>query len=175
MPTVIPAADILAALPILKRAFPGRTTEEWLALATGSPETYAAELARATSAADGISIDTLVEGRTVSDTRREDLAMAIALGADLTTLENLRDAVLVSRKAMILLPQGKYEGLSRGKGWARKGRRDSAEWGERDGNGYRVGPGRWTVGSTDGFSRKSQAEWVVVNLPVGDQTWTVAD
>jgi len=74
----------------------------------------------------------------------------------------------------ILLPAGRYEGLSRGKGWARQGRGDSATWGEREDAGYRVGPGKWTVGSNDGFNRKEQTDWLVKHLKVGDKVWTLA-
>lgn len=72
------------------------------------------------------------------------------------------------------LPAGKYEHLSRGRGWARKGRGDRVEWGDRVRDGYRVGPGRWTVGSTDGFARKSSTDWDVEHVQVGTQTWTLA-
>lgn len=74
----------------------------------------------------------------------------------------------------ICLPPHRYEGLSRGRGWARKGRGANAEWGERTDGGYRVGPGRWTVGGNDGFSRKGEVIWTVEHIRVGEETWTVA-
>lgn len=110
----------------------------------------------------------------VSETRRESLQLAIAAGADRATLDQLAEAVRLSRQSTIKLPRGKYEHCSRGKGWARKGRGADAEWGENTGSGYVVGPGRWTVGSNDGFNRKSSEQWDVVNVTVGTEIWTVA-
>jgi len=102
------------------------------------------------------------------------LEVAIALGADLETLEILRDASRISRILTIRLPAHRYEGLSRGRGWARKGRGDSVEWGEKASGGYRVGPGEWDVGATDGFSRKGSVHYVVSHVQVGPETWTIA-
>lgn len=103
------------------------------------------------------------------------LKRAIELGADDDLLHELVDAIRVSGGNTIVIPSGKYERLSRGKGWARKGKGNSAEWGERVDGGYRVGAGRWTVGSTDGFSRKSSVEWDVKHVLVGSETWTIAN
>ena len=115
-----------------------------------------------------------LDAETVTEARRESLARASELGADRMTLMMLVQASRVSRRDTIVLPSGKYEHLSRGKGWARKGRGNTAEWGEREDGGYRVGPGRWTVGSSDGFSRKSSIDWTVKHVCVGVETWTVA-
>lgn len=106
--------------------------------------------------------------------RLERLVEAIELGASDAALEALCDAARTSRTTEITLPAHRYEGLSRGRGWARKGRGDSAVWGERVDGGYRVGPGRWVVGGSDGFSRKGETVWEVKHVAVGDQTWTVA-
>lgn len=122
-----------------------------------------------------MDIDTLCAGNEVSDKRREALEIASELGADDDTLIMLRDALRVNRSSTIVLPAHHYESLSRGRGWARKGKGSSTEWGERVGNGYKVGPGRWTVGGHDGFSRKWSDVWSVKHLKVGDQTWTIAD
>lgn len=119
-------------------------------------------------------LDRLAPEGSVTTARRESLQVAIDLGADEATLVLLRDAVRLARKDTIVLPPGKYEHLSRGRGWARKGKGDSAEWGEKEDDGYRVGPGRWSVGSNDGFNRKSDVSWVVKHIAVGPQTWTVA-
>lgn len=110
----------------------------------------------------------------ISDSRRESLTRAVELGADDDTLVALCDALRVSRSDSIVLPAHRLENLSRGRGWARKGSRDSAVWGERTDKGYRVGPGRWTVGGNDGFRRKGEDTWTVAHVPVGPQTWTVA-
>jgi len=65
----------------------------------------------------------------------------------------------------IILPAGKFENLSRGKGWCRQGSGSSATWGERVDNGYRVAAtGKWTVGSNDGFSRKDSTMWTVTKI-----------
>lgn len=121
----------------------------------------------------------LCEGCEVSETRREtrreSLAIAIALGADLATLVKLRDAGRLSRKNTITLPRHRRENMSRGKGWARKGRGKEVSWGERDDTGYIVGPGRWTVGGNDGYHRKGETVWTVTHIAVGPQTWTVAE
>lgn len=110
----------------------------------------------------------------ISDTRAETLRLAVELGADAKTIEVLCAAVRVARKPSIVLPAHRYEGLSRGRGWARKGKGENAEWGERVDGGYRVGPGRWSVGGNDGFSRKGETRWDVKHVQVGDQAWTVA-
>jgi hypothetical protein len=110
----------------------------------------------------------------VSDTRKESLKIAADLGADDEVLKVLAEATRVRRKDTILLP-AKYAHTSRGKAWCRKGRGDSAEWGEREGNAFEVGPGAWTVFSSDGFRREKRVEWEVEHVQVGDQTWTVAD
>lgn len=87
----------------------------------------------------------------------------------------LGNAASVARKATVTLPAHRFEGLSRGKGWARAGKGASVAWGERTGRGYLVGPGRWTVGGNDGFSRKGENIWVVEHVTVGGETWTIAN
>ena len=116
----------------------------------------------------------LVDGHEVTEDRRGSLMLAIRAGADAAALATIRDATRVSRKSTILLPCQRFENLSRGKGWARKGKGNSAEWGEREDGKYRVGAGRWTVGGNDGFSRKGEDTWDVENVTVGTETWTVA-
>jgi len=107
--------------------------------------------------------------------RTERLQKAIDLGASDATLKALAEAYRTGMGPTIILPAHKYENLSRGKGWCRKGRGDSATWGEREAKGYRVGPGRWTVGGNDGFSRKGETLWDVEHVQVGSETWTVAN
>lgn len=122
-----------------------------------------------------VTIETLTVGRTnISAKRIESLTIAIGLGADEATLIELRDAEHLSRTATVRLPAHRLEGMSRGRGWARMGRGDSAVWGERVDGGYRVGPGRWTVGGNDGFNRKGSNEYTARHIAVGDQTWTIA-
>jgi hypothetical protein len=82
----------------------------------------------------------------------------------------------LSRLETICLPAHRYEGLSRGRGWARQGKGDSVVWGERvEGRGYRCGPGKWVVGATDGFRRKDSATWDVTHVLVGTEKWTMAE
>lgn len=91
------------------------------------------------------------------------------------TFRRIGDALRVNRDGpTITLPAHRFEGLSRGKGWARKGKGDSAEWGERTEKGYRVGPGRWTVGGSDGFSRKGEDTWTVEHITIDGKVWTIA-
>jgi hypothetical protein len=126
-------------------------------------------------AADTSVIDALIAGRgLLSDSRLASLRTALGLRADEATLIAIRDARRVSQRSTILLPEGKYEHCSRGRGWARLGRGRDVSWGDREEGGYRVGPGRWSVGSTDGFQRKSETTWEVEHIDVGGQTWTVA-
>jgi len=110
----------------------------------------------------------------VSEGRRLALAAAIELGADDAGLTALCEARRTSRNRTIVLPAQRFEHLSRGRGWARKGKGDSAEWGTRVAGGYRVGPGHWVVGGNDGFTRKGEDTWTVKSLTVGTETWTIA-
>lgn len=112
--------------------------------------------------------------RAACETRNESLRLAVEAGADRATLELIADAIRVSRGPEITLPRGRYGHCSRATGWARKGRGDSAEWGERTDTGYRVGPGNWLVHSSDGFRRSDRVTWVVRHVTVGTATWTVA-
>lgn len=111
----------------------------------------------------------------LGDGRRESLRLATEAGADMATLTRIAAALRVERKATIVLPMQRLEKLSRGKGWARKGRGDKAVWGERVDGGYEVGAGRWTVGGSDGFARKGEDVWTVEEIKVGEETWTIAN
>lgn len=117
----------------------------------------------------------LVDG-TISSGRIESLTLAHAAGVDDDTFFSIAAAERVQRDATTIgLPQHKLAQLSRGKGWCRQGRGDSAIWGEIVDGKYRVGPGKWTVGGSDGFARKGQIEWTVEHITVGGKTWTIAD
>ncbi len=107
--------------------------------------------------------------------RVESLTIARDIGADLDLLKILESAIKVARRETIVLPKNRLEGMSRGKGWARKGQGKTAEWGEREDNGYRVGPGNWIVCGADGFSREKRDAWKVEHVQVGGQTWTIAN
>ena len=111
----------------------------------------------------------------ISDGRKESLTIALAAGVSDAILESICSAARVKRDSItIVLPKHRFENLSRGKGWARKGRGNTAEWGERTDKGYEVGPGRWTVFGSDGFARKGETLWDVKHVTVGSQTWTIA-
>lgn len=121
------------------------------------------------------TIDNIIDGHEITDSRKETLTMAADAGASIEQLEILRDAMRVRRKGdTIILPRHHYESCSRGRGWARKGKGSNAEWGERVDGGYRVGPGRWVVGGHDGFRRKDADTWEVSHITIGDHIWTIA-
>ena len=111
---------------------------------------------------------------TIPESRLPTLEAASAFGCSDESFIRLCEANRTSREETIVLPRHRYEGLSRGRGWARSGRGDNVIWGERVDGGYRVGPGRWSVGATDGFSRKDATTWDVAHIAVGPETWTVA-
>lgn len=110
----------------------------------------------------------------LTENRYASVRYAAERDVDDETLVALCEAIRLFRKDRAVLPAHRYENLSRGRGWARKGRGDDAEWGDRTDNGYRVGPGRWIVGSNDGFSRKGETTWNVRHVTVGAETWTLA-
>ena len=104
------------------------------------------------------------------------MLQAIELGAPAKTLRAILDADRLKRAPYIVLPAGRYDHLSRGRGWARKGTGATVEWGDKHENGWKVAtPGVWTVGSTDGYNRKENKKYTVKHLQVGDQTWTIAN
>jgi hypothetical protein len=122
-----------------------------------------------------MELDTLIADKEVTDKRRGLLRRAIELGADDARLRRLRDAMRASDSETIVLPAHRFEGLSRGRGWARKGRGADVKWGTRVEGGYAVAPGLWSVGATDGFSRKRSNEWKVEHITIGAETWTIAN
>lgn len=111
----------------------------------------------------------------VNAARLETLTIAEELGADDETLVRLATATRVRRAAEMRLPAEHLEGLSRGRGWCRRGQGTNAVWGQRVDGGYLVGPGRWSVGATDGYRRRSSTTWSVELVVVGDHVWSVAD
>lgn len=113
-------------------------------------------------------------GAAVSDARRASLALAHEAGVDDRTFAKLATAKRLSRKADIELPAHRLESMSRGRGWARNGTGKNVRWGERSKNGYKVGPGEWSVGGHDGFHRKGEETWNVRHVMVGGKTWTIA-
>jgi hypothetical protein len=110
----------------------------------------------------------LGESQNVSDLRCESLAIARELGAPLAVLREISRAVRVARAPEIQLPRGRYGSCSRGRDWCRD------EYG-RFHDDHVVGPGKYSVGSTDGFHRRDRTEWRVRHIQVGPQTWTMAE
>lgn len=116
-----------------------------------------------------------LQNEEISDFRRESLEIACDMDVSDVVFKTLVDAIRVRRATTIILPPLHLESLSRGRGWARQGRGSNAVWGERVDGGYEVGPGRWTVGATDGFKRKKSETWNVRHIQVGTDTWTIAN
>lgn len=117
-----------------------------------------------------LGIAGLLEGRTKTVT------IAHEAGVDDALIKRIAGANKLKRDSdTIVVPCNSLELCSRGSGWARLGRGGAAQWGERVDGGYRVGPGRWTVGGNDGFTRKREDVWVVEHVTVGGKVWTIAN
>jgi len=100
--------------------------------------------------------------------RAVSIYLARKKGADFKTLLKLAKAEKLSRRDWIELDRGPYDHLSRGRGWCR--RKDGVFF-----NDYKVGPGEYTVGSTDGFRRTKRFNYKVEHVKVGDEVWTIAN
>jgi hypothetical protein len=111
----------------------------------------------------------------LSDKRSNTVKIAHDAGVDDATLKSIAEAIRVGWGETIVLPPNRLELCSRGRGWARLGKGDKAQWGERVDTGYEVGPGRWTVGGNDGFTRKKEDVYDVKHITVGGKTWTIAN
>lgn len=130
----------------------------------------AAEAAKAEKTAIQIEIGKDIAGKlgvAVTDSRAVSLAIASELGAGLSTLRAVAGASLLARNGEIKLPRGRFANLSRGRGWCRCS--DGTFFAD-----HIVGPGKYAVGSSDGFSRKDRVRWTVQHITVGEQTWTTA-
>lgn len=87
------------------------------------------------------------------------------------------DAVGRVNDPRVTLPQGRLQSLKNGKGWARLGIGVDAVFAARDvaGSGYIANkPGTWTVGESDGFSRKRQTRYNVRKMKFSDVFFIVA-
>jgi hypothetical protein len=97
----------------------------------------------------------------VNPNRRIVICRAAATSPRPAEIRKLAQANKIGTSEGITLPEGKYGKLSRGKSWCRLGSGSSAQWINAD-NGHRVTePGKYVVGSSDGFSRKEQTPWNV--------------
>lgn len=107
--------------------------------------------------------------------RIETLAAAVEAGVSDTGLEKLATAWGTSKRHEITLPFGAHEtGRGKGRGWARMGTGSDALWGVDAERGFKVGPGEWTVGSTDGGAKSSRDRWLVEEVTVGAERWLVS-
>lgn len=98
----------------------------------------------------------------VAPSRRSMVCRAAATEPKPAELRKLATASRVGSTDGITLPEGRFAGLSRGKGWCRLGSGPSAQWIDaEDGMHWITEPGRYTVGSSDGFARKEQTPWTV--------------
>jgi hypothetical protein len=111
----------------------------------------------------------------IGEGRLQSLTIAHPLVDD-ATFAKLANVKRIKRNSdSIVIPAHRYENLSRGRGWARKGKGDNVTWGERVDGGYECDKGRWVIGASDGFSRKDSVTWDVSHVTVGEQTWTIAE
>jgi N-formylglutamate amidohydrolase len=127
-----------------------------------------AAIAAAQAALDGLRgqvrelVGVIAAGREINDERCHTLVVAAAAGATPADLKTIAEAKRASRGAYIWVPRHRYEGLRRGRGWARLGSGMDAVWGERVDGGYRLRQeGRWIVGGYDGIARKVEIVWNV--------------
>jgi hypothetical protein len=98
----------------------------------------------------------------IDDGRCRVLMLAASRGGTPQDLRDIAEALRVSTGDGITVPMHHYETLSRGRGWARRGRGKDAVWGERVEGGYRLhAEGRWVVGGHDGFARRGETVWDV--------------
>lgn len=152
----------------IERCF--NTARDLLAFATNEELDELERVTAELEAVDALGI--LAGAPALPEKRRESVIIAVRAGADWPTVKLIITAPRLSREDTIVLPPGRFEGLSRGRGWARMGKGSSAVWGEKASGGYRVGPGKWVIGSNDGFNRKDEVAWDVEHLKVGNETWT---
>ena len=100
----------------------------------------------------------------VSPMRAGRLIFAASSGLRSAEVKKIAEANRTSAKDAngIVLPAGRFQNLSRGKGWCRLGSGNSVRWADRTDGGYLADTaGNWTVGSSDGFSRKDSVSWKV--------------
>ena len=85
-------------------------------------------------------------------------------------------AVGVQGQLSVVLPPNRLErDCKHGKGWARLGKGDDITWGVRTDGGYRASrPGLWTVGGSDGFTRKKEDSYKVSRVKIGELFWIIA-
>jgi hypothetical protein len=122
-----------------------------------------------TTAADATTAGHAIAARlglTVSDARAKTLVRCADAGATDAQLKAIASAELANSYGKIKLPAHRYEMLSRGRGWCRSA--DGVFANDRDGSLYVVTePGQWTVGASDGFSRKDKTTYRVQRMQIG--------
>jgi len=142
--------------------------EQKIAAAEAAAENAAKEAALKESGAAIVEALGLSE---CSDSRLVTIAIAAEASAGVIVIEKLHGAARVSRTDSIKLPQHRFAGLSRGKGWCLTGATGKGEFIED----YRVGPGAYRCGGSDGFARKGADVWKVEHVQVGAAVWTIAN
>jgi len=103
----------------------------------------------------------------VKPVRAGRLILAAACGLRASEIKKIAEANRTSKKEAngIVLPMGRFENLSRGKGWCRLGSGNNVHWADRQNDGYLAdAEGDWTVGSNDGFNRKDSVSWKVEKI-----------
>lgn len=113
-----------------------------------------------------------------TERRMKSLTIAHGIGVSDDTFRAIADACRLGRGEFVRVPAGRYDHLSRGRGWCRGYTGEYAgTFAEKHSSGdYTIrGTGKWIVGSTDGFSREKRVTYRVRRIAVGDQTWIIAE
>jgi hypothetical protein len=160
--TPVEAAAAIAAMLAEYDEALGRKKAAEQALDQAGLEAAEAELARIRDRIRGC-MQVIAPEVKLSDGRCRVLAVAAARGA---TPRDLKDIAEAQKASMmpdgVVVPAHHYEGLSRGRGWARLGRGSNVVWGERVEGGYRLrAEGKWIIGGHDGFTRRGEDVWDV--------------
>jgi hypothetical protein len=116
----------------------------------------------------GRNLDDIIKGITVKDRRREFLLRAMELGATDDAIRTLAKSKKIFARPNGNLSPLRYESLSRGRGWCRLGKGDNVVWAQKGDDGRYIidMEGRWSLGATDGFSRKETEEWVAKRVKI---------
>lgn len=120
--------------------------------------------------------DQVTDGKPLSP-REAAIAVAKSLGqADAVALFENAKAIGIQGQLSVVLPKNRLErDCKHGKGWARLGKGEGSLWGVKTDEGYRVNrPGIWTVGGSDGFTRKREDLYSVFRVKIGELFWIIA-
>jgi hypothetical protein len=161
--TTMSPKDAIIALSAMKAEYDAALDAK--KIAERGSDTTAATVAIEGIRARAIQIAVAITSETITPLRAGRLIFCAAAGLSPSDIKKIAEANRTSALDAIgiILPAGRLENLSRGKGWCRLGSGSNVTWADRaECGGYMVStPGKWTVGSTDGFSRKDQTSWDV--------------